>query len=51
MMRSQYRKDVVDFVKFVTGRNAHDFHLFGWGATTLSRMAEMLHASFVDTSS
>jgi 7-cyano-7-deazaguanine tRNA-ribosyltransferase len=51
MMRSQYRKDVVDFVKFITGRNAHDFHLFGWGATTLSRMAEMLNATSVDTSS
>jgi 7-cyano-7-deazaguanine tRNA-ribosyltransferase len=51
MMRSQYRKGVVDFVKFLTGRNSHDFHLFGWGATTLSRMAEMLKATSVDTSS
>jgi 7-cyano-7-deazaguanine tRNA-ribosyltransferase len=51
MMRTQYRREVVDFVKFLTGRHTHDFHLFGWGAPTLSRMAEMLNASSVDTSS
>jgi 7-cyano-7-deazaguanine tRNA-ribosyltransferase len=51
MMRTQYRRDVVDFVKSITRRKLRQFHLFGWGAPTLSRMAEMLNATSVDTSS
>ena len=50
-MRTQYRLQVVDFVKFFTAQNRHQFHLFGWGAPTLSHMAEMLDANSVDTSS
>jgi len=51
MMDTEHRKDVVDAVLFTSRRHTNRLHLFGWGAPTLSHMAELLGVESVDSSS